>query len=232
MGILEEVIQMKNQGKPEGEIISNLQQRGFSPRSVRDALNQAQIKNAVSNMNSEETMQLSIMAQPQEDGAAPIPQQDYYAPTTNTNEQNIYAPQQEQFYSQQDYYQQPYDYAPTGNDSDTIIEISEQVFSKNIKNSAKQIEQLNEFKTLAQSKIDTISERLRRIEAVIDKLQIAILDKVGSYGQNIDEIKKEMSMMQDSFSKVINPLTDKKIPTEQNIFEDTPMKKSTTSKRK
>ena len=68
----------------------------------------------------------------------------------------------------------------------------------------KQIEELNEFKTLGQTKIETISERLKRIETTIDKLQISILNKIGSYGTNIDNIKKEMSMMQDSFGKVVN----------------------------
>ena len=36
-------------------------------------------------------------------------------------------------------------------------------------------------------------------------MQIAILEKVGSYGQNLDSIKKEMSMMQDSFTKMVSP---------------------------
>ena len=37
----------------------------------------------------------------------------------------------------------------------------------------------------------------------MDKLQLAILDKVGSYGKNLDIVKKEMQMMQDSFGKVM-----------------------------
>ena len=49
----------------------------------------------------------------------------------------------------------------------------------------------------------------------MDRLQISILEKVGSYGKNIENVQNEMQMMQDSFSKVINPLADratKKMP--------------------
>ena len=58
--------------------------------------------------------------------------------------------------------------------------------------------------TLTQTKIDNIADRLKRIEATIDKLQMTILEKIGSYGNNLESIKKEMAMMQDSFGKVVN----------------------------
>ena len=53
------------------------------------------------------------------------------------------------------------------------------------------------------SNIDLTSLRINSIEAAIDKLQMAILEKVGSYGRGLESIKKEMTMMQDSFSKVL-----------------------------
>ena len=49
----------------------------------------------------------------------------------------------------------------------------------------------------------------KRIENIIDKLQISILEKVGSYGKNLENTKKEMSMMQDSFRKVMNSPREK-----------------------
>jgi DNA anti-recombination protein RmuC len=57
--------------------------------------------------------------------------------------------------------------------------------------------------------VNLASERLKRIESTIDKLQLAILDKVGSYGKTLDSVKKEMSMMQDSFGKIVNKVADK-----------------------
>jgi len=49
---------------------------------------------------------------------------------------------------------------------------------------------------------------LKRMEKTIDKLQMAILEKVGSYGRGLESIKKEMIMMQDSFGKMVNPLSE------------------------
>ena len=199
MSILEEIMQMKNQGIANEEIVNTLQEQGVSPKEINDALSQAQIKSAVSDTEP-----------PLEQNP---PAQGNYAPQTQEiPEQETYAPSPEQYSQPQEVYQQDsYDnYAPSGGaDSNTIIEIAEQVFSEKIQKIQKQVEDINEFKTLTQIKIDNTSDRLKRIETTIDKLQIAILEKVGSYGKNLENIKKEMSMMQNSFGKMINPLADK-----------------------
>jgi len=62
-----------------------------------------------------------------------------------------------------------------------------------------------------------LSERLKKIETTMDKLQIAILEKVGSYGQNLDGIRKEMSMMQDSFSKMVSSPKEEKPREEKQL---------------
>jgi septation ring formation regulator EzrA len=49
-----------------------------------------------------------------------------------------------------------------------------------------------------------IDERLRKIENIIEKLQLSILEKIGSYGQNLESVKKEINLMQDSFSKFVS----------------------------
>ncbi len=207
MGILEQITQMKNQGIPDEKIVSGLQEQGVSPREINDALSQAQIKSAVSNAGSTEEMQMtqSPPAPSQQDSGTYIPKTQEMPEAPGT-EQEMYAPQSQQESSPpQEYYQQDaYNYPSEGVDSNTLIEIAEQVFSEKIKKIQKQVEDINEFKTLAQTKIDNTAERLKRIEATIDKLQIAILEKIGSYGRNIESIKKEMSMMQDSFGKVVN----------------------------
>jgi len=56
--------------------------------------------------------------------------------------------------------------------------------------------------------MEHLNERLKRIETIIDRLQASILEKIGSYGSNLDSIKKEMSMMQDSFSKTMGSMNN------------------------
>ncbi|MBU0893864.1 MAG: hypothetical protein KKF48_04005 [Nanoarchaeota archaeon] len=170
-----------------------------------------------------------------------------YAPYTQEYSDQEYAPQNQNYdqaYEQENYqpgygnqepYQQDYDrqeapqqgydtYAPEENYSDSIIEISEQVFSEKMKKTQKKLDELTEFKTLAETKIQHLEISLKKIENIIDKLQIAILEKIGSYGQNLSSIKKEMSMMQDSFRKVATK--------KHTMHSESKTSKKKTSKRK
>jgi len=113
----------------------------------------------------------------------------------------------QEYYPQEGYGEDyGYDY---GGGTDIMIEIAEQVFAEKMKKIEKQIEELNEFKTLAETKLTNATTRLKRIEESIDKLQAAILEKVGFYGRGVESIKKELEMMQDSFSKTLPALVSK-----------------------
>lgn len=196
MGTLDQVIQMKNQGISDEEIASKLQEQKVSPKEINDAMNQSKIKNAVSDI---EGMQPSIMNSPKPTSN----KEDIYVPQAQEYEQEIYAPQAE--YQQEEYSPQTgyNEYSSqTGTDTDTMIEIAEQVFSQKMESISKEIKTLIEFKTIYSSKIDDVNQRLKRIENQFDKMQIAILDKVGKFGKNLDSLKKEIDMVEDSFSKM------------------------------
>ncbi len=125
-------------------------------------------------------------------------QEQYYEPAQ-------YPPQysgQEQYLSQETYSEQQMQ----GEYADNVIEVAEQVFIEKIKKPQKQIDILNEFATLAEAKISDDHERIKRIESMIDKLQIAILEKIGSYGRDVSSIKNEMGMMRESFEKIVPKL--------------------------
>ncbi|MFH1326590.1 MAG: hypothetical protein ABIH59_00495 [archaeon] len=235
MGILNQVTQMKSQGMTNQQIVNNLQEQGISPKEIQDAIGQAQIKRAVTGTNTE-GMQQSIMNQePMQEAPMPIsdtmqepmftaqqPTETFPAETPYQGQdpyaqQDYYSQQPADTYNQQDYYsqqdpysQEGYGYSTGGSDTTTLIEISEQVFSDKIKKVEKLLDSLNEFKTLTDTKVKAFETRLKRIETTIDQLQLSILEKIGSYGKNLSSIKKEMSMMQDSFGKIINPILDKK----------------------
>ncbi|MBR9701433.1 hypothetical protein GOV13_00760 [Candidatus Pacearchaeota archaeon] len=231
MGTLEQVTQLKAQGSSDEDIINKLQQQGVSPKEINDALGQSQIKSAVSDSATPEGMEPSVMQQGS--GAPQIQEmsgQDLYTPQP----MQAAPPQQGYAAPQQEYYQEGggygAEYAPEGIDTGTMIEIAEQVFSEKIKKLHKQVGEINEFKTLAQTKLDNLSERVKKIETTMDKLQIAILDKVGSYGKNLEGIKKEMSMMQDSFGKMVKHSTRHVAHPVKHITTSTPEK--TISKKK
>jgi hypothetical protein len=234
MGVLDTILQMRNQGQTDQTIIRSLQEKGVPPKEIQDALNQAQIKNAVAGEQAPQTqeMQQSIMdnskaqlplEQPSID---PTLANEEYAPEAQapipynpqTQEMPEYAPDpyaQDQY--SQDYYGDQsggvYSYVGGASDTSTLMEIAEQVFAEKIKKIQAALEDIAEFKTLTSSKITLFEDRLKRIETTLDQLQASILEKIGSYGQNLESIKKEMSMMQNSFGKVVNTAIDKKSRT-------------------
>lgn len=130
-----------------------------------------------------------------------------YIPKPESSFQEQYSPPTQEY---QPSYSEDYntDYYNESN-TDTMIEISEQVFSEKIKNIQRQVDEFNEFKNISEVRIEDISNRLKRIETSIDRLQVDILEKIGSYGRGIENINKEMGMMQETFGKVVNNLADK-----------------------
>ncbi len=235
MGILDEVTNMQNQGVSERDISKNLQERGFSPKAIEDAFNQVKIKKAVSAEPSQgDAMEPSIMngnqgySESSAQSSSPLytpktqeighEQEAFYSPQPMQAPQQgeyDYSQQQTPMYQEYDQGEYPMDQGAydeqaggTGGvyDTDTIIEIAEQVFSEKIKNEQKQIESLIEFASLAETKIKDDHERIKRMESMMDKLQIAILEKIGSYGKNLESVKNEMGMMQESFEKMVPSL--------------------------
>ena len=108
-------------------------------------------------------------------------------------------------------YQEPYQgkQGYTETNADTMIEIAQQVFNEKIKKIQQQVDEFNEFKAIYQTRTDSIYERLKKIESIIDRLQSAILEKVGSYGQGIESVKKELSMLEDTYGKVVDTIAEK-----------------------
>lgn len=208
MSILDQVMYMKKQGMPEQEIVRSLQEQGISPRAITEAVNQSKVKEAVGGEMEEnqeffnpEQISPPENYQPSSQEIYPEPAQGQYYPY-----QEQYAPQ-EQYPAQTEYAPQEgyegYYEGGTAMNTDLIIEVAEQVFEEKTKKIEKQLENLKEFSVLADAKLANFEDRIKRIESIIENLQIKILEKIGSYGQGIESIRKEMGMMQDSFSKMI-----------------------------
>jgi len=220
MSALERVNQLKREGRGEGEIIAALRAEGVSPMQISDAINQSQIKEAINDPNPTEGMTPSIMEDP-DANETPKPQENAYIPESPSEPQapQSYTPQPQSYAPQEQYAQDPYvsqgyadDYAQGGYDegyaqggyggsTDTMIEVAEQVFSEKIKKLSKEIRALTEFKTVFEVKVNNMTERLKRMERSFDSMQLQILEKVGDYGKGLDHVKKEMGMIEDSFSK-------------------------------
>ena len=239
MGLIEQINQMKSQGLQEQEIASKLQEQGVAPVAINDAMNQSKIKEAVGGNQMNEELQ-PINSQPETFPQTPqreesqeyslpqeapynvaSPQEEYYADNQGTGEYNNYS---EEYNG--------YDATNQGMSTDNFIEIAEQVFAEKTKEMQNQIEEINQFKILSKVKLDHTEERIKRIESVMDKLQMAILEKVGSYGNTLQSIKKEMAMMQDSFGKIGPSLAKKHVTHHvKKHIPKKPVKRQTPKKK-
>ena len=199
MPLINQVRSLQEQGLSESDIIQNLQEQGFSPREINDAIEQAKIKVAVQDTETGE-MQPSVLEQ-----ESPVPEQTQEIQEASGQQEYAPYPQQYQQYPQPTY-QEYQSYQPA---SETITEIAEQITDEKISALKNELSQVQDFKLTATRKVEDLNERLRKIEDIIDKLQAAIIGKIGSFSSNIQDIKDEMGMMQESFSKVLNPLVEK-----------------------
>jgi len=211
MTTLDKVIQMQQRGLSDAEISKRLQNEGVGPTEINDSINQARIKNAVSPPEQTETMQNNTPNQEEIEQQTFEPQPEYqesYAPQYQQPQeiypQDNYYQQTPQAYGQQDYY------APQAGTSDveTISEIAEQVATEKINDYKNGVGNVDSFKNTIQDKVNDIDDRLKRIEANIDRLQQAIIGKIGEFGENNAMIHKELENIHGTMSKLMNPLID------------------------
>lgn len=197
-----QIQEMRQQGMSESDIIMNLKQQNYNPLEITQALEQSKIKSAVSS----EEMQPSLLVQEtaeQEQTQEYTPQE--YAPPQYQPQPTYQQPQFSQEYPQE----YPQYQAQSQPSSEMFSEIAEQIAEEKMNLLKRNLGNVEELKIMLSRKVENIDDRLKKIETTIDKIQEAIIGKVGGYGRHIEDIKEEMKMMQDTFSKSIH-LTKKK----------------------
>jgi hypothetical protein len=214
MSTTQEIQKMQASGLSDKDIASELTKRGLSKEEISQALSQSQIKQAVSPQEvvgtpsqgqgttkeyDDKDMEPSIM-QPEQQYAPP---QQTQPPQTVQQEYQPadyqqYPSQEYQQYPSQEYYQYPSALSPG-----TITEIAEQAITEKISPLKDQLEKVLDSKTILSAKLTHLSARLERIEKIIDRLQISILQKVGGYINNVQDLKKELTETQKSFKSIV-----------------------------
>lgn len=249
--MLDQVKEMKRRGLTEEQITQQLREWGLKPLEISQALEQSNIKAAVFPeetaerpgelmqtqpsaqgypeevtepfQTESEEMQLSVMNQaqiPQE----PMFQQRAEQPTEEAPEYIYPTPQSYEDYPEYQPYQA--EMAP-----EIITEIAESIVEEKTFKIKREINSIKNFQETAERKIKNIDERLKKIEEIIERLQASILGKIGSYGQNLQDIKKEMETMQQSFSKALPSLVEQgKSGTKPETSTSKTQRKSTTKK--
>jgi len=117
----------------------------------------------------------------------------------------------------QDYPQETYDpnlypeYSPPeSTDFEAINDITNQLIDEKMQNLKKDLSISIKSKEQTTEKILQIESRLDKIENTLNELQMSLIRKIGDYGENIDNISKELKATQNAFAKVIDPIIDEK----------------------
>ncbi|MEK6873789.1 MAG: hypothetical protein AABW91_03010 [Nanoarchaeota archaeon] len=243
MSTIDRVRELKMAGKSDGEIISELQEQGLTPREINDVLSRSKVKDAVFNGGQQEQtefsqefgegMQPSLMNSPRQKA------QEYYGQENQSYEGN-YARQTQEM-SNENYDQsmpQPQEYPGYQNyageqqgsqeypqynavNTETMTEIAAQLIDEKVVKITSALKDLTEMKSILDLQVKKVDERLSRIESIIDSLQTSLIRKTSEQEQNIVDIKTELQGMQTGFSKVINPLTDRARETQKTYYKKT-----------
>jgi tetrahydromethanopterin S-methyltransferase subunit B len=180
-------IQGQSSDQENNQVVEQMQESIMKPEDVKPSPEEIKNYNKL-----EDTMHAA--RQPD----APAPQ-----------EQPTQAPQyEEQFYPQAPAYPAQEYYPQQQMDTETITEITEQIVSEKLENFKEKLDKVENLKEDLQNKIDDIDNRLKQIENSIEKLQQAIIGKIGEFGENSEYIKKDLSNLHDTVSKLMNPLID------------------------
>ncbi|MFH1248870.1 MAG: hypothetical protein V1660_01855 [archaeon] len=233
---LDDFLTLEKQGKTDKEIVASLQENGYSNTEINDAINQTKIKKAVVSQEGmqpsimqqqqaeefvpvptavkkkaskkEEEEQQSVFTHASEDSYSQQPQQ---APQQLPSDLYDYSQQPQPAYPQYNY-GQPQQYQQTvssqGIDVETIEEISEEIVNEKISDIRNKIENMAEFRHSMETRMEDIDERVKRMEINIDRLQAALIGKVGEYSKNIKDLGSEMRAVEGAFSNILNPLVD------------------------
>ncbi len=217
MGTLDEIRRMQQEGRQDQEIVSTLKDYGIPDSEINESLAQAKIKQAIgappvleeeqpriisSSQSKTQGMQPSMLAKEE---PLDTPENQLSPQQQNSPQQAQYPPtyQEEQANPQYQEYPQYESYQPYGAAADTISEIAEQIFSEKISPIKNKLDSILDIKTLTETKINYLDERLKRIEKIIDRLELSILQKVGEYTNNVEDIKNEVIETQKSFKSLL-----------------------------
>jgi hypothetical protein len=184
MGLTEEIQQLKEQGTSDEIIEPVLLRKGYSKAEIGKALAASTIKGAVTAPGIDE-LQPSLGSSTesvQEETSPPAPYQGY------PSSEQVYA---EQYPSDQ--------YASSGVSAETMAEVAEQAVEALLVKRDTTLAELASFKAQGEAQLRTLEERIKRIEGLLDKMQLAILQKVGDQLTNLEDIKREVIETQKTF---------------------------------
>jgi len=175
------VLNMREQGLSNNQIITSLQREGYQTTQIFDAMNQAELQMA--------------NGSPTEENGAEMQNQIY-------SKELMDEPQQVE--------QQPSYQEPTYEDKDVtkIEEIVEAVVEEKWVDLVKDINKIIEWKSKVESDIASIKQEIEDLKESFNGLQKNIIGKIDEYDKNIIKVSTNIKAMENVFQKAIPTFTE------------------------
>lgn len=185
--LVEEVANLLSQGYSEAEIIAYLRDQGYSSVEIEDALNQAKVTLELAKTAGET---LEEVPEPSQKAQFPEPREIEQAPSASSVPSVPSASFE----------------ASTEASVETIEEIAEEVINEKWREFKAKVGDITEMKAHFETRLNELSERVKRLEIALDKLQAAMLSKVESYGRSVKTLTSEVETLESTLGKVLQPL--------------------------
>jgi hypothetical protein len=185
---ISDIMQMRQQGLSNNQIIQNLQRQGFSNTQIFDAMNQADTKMAV------EGVQPAFLSPPSQQQVFTPPPQEIFTQspivpsspeTTNRDVRNIFQDNEAK-----------------------VEELVEAIIEEKWTELLKDINKIVDWKNKTENRISEMEIRLESLKEGFSDLNRAVIGKVNDYDKHILEIGSDIKAMEKVFSKVLPAFTD------------------------
>ncbi|MBW2993711.1 hypothetical protein KY317_04010 [Candidatus Woesearchaeota archaeon] len=221
------VLQMKQQGYSNNQIVQELQRQNYTTTQIFDALSQAdmaampqpgqpQIQEQPSlqqppQQPPQQSQEYPAFQEPQQPPQSPLPQQ----PSQPQPIQEIPPPQEQ--------YQYPYEQPETS--SEKIEEVAEAIIEEKWEELSKGVQKIIEWKNQTESRLGKMQGELRALKKSFDDLHKGVLGKLSEYDKGIRDVGTDIKAMEGVFKKVIPTFTE-------NVSELSRISKTLKSKKK
>lgn len=221
---INEIIQMRQQGISNNQIIQNMQRNGYSNTQIFDAMNQVDTKVAVEGLQPVTNYPPS--SQPGQDlfSQPPMGQQQSFSPTSQNSDSSS------QVFSDDTAQTMQFDSSSSSDSFQTtnvaqeqpretvhdifqdnqvkIEELVETIIEEKWEELLRDVNKIINWKNKVESRVSEIEMRLDHLKESFSDLQKAIVGKVGEYDKHIMEVGSEIKAMERVFSKVLPTFTE------------------------
>lgn len=172
------VLQMRQQGMSNYQIIQELQNKGYNSQQVFDA------------MSAADPMNIPADALPQQEEMPQMPMQD----PLMASPQPMMMQQQNQ--------------GPSADSRERIEEMAEAIIDEKWEELVKSINKIIEWKEKVESNLTKLEQEMKDMKESFNQLHSGIMGKITDYDQNIVNVGSELKAMEKVFQKVLPAFTE------------------------